>query len=101
MSRGFGFTQNYLLRIIGLEPMIFDESHCLSARDIRRRYGQGDGGSNVGGVRSLRRALFRLCEQDVIQVLGIKRPHSYRLHPDYVSENPPITLKRLPSFVGA
>jgi hypothetical protein len=44
------------------------------------------GGANVSRVRSLRRTLLRLCELGVIQMLGIKRPHSYRLHPNYCPE---------------
>ena len=38
------------------------------------------GGSQVGRVRSLRRALGRLCDLGIIQILD-RRPHRYRLHP--------------------
>jgi hypothetical protein len=82
MSRGFGFAQRWLLGCIGIEPMTFDQ---ISARAYPIGTFQGDmakaiGGSNVGGIRSLRRALSKLCDFGVIQIAG-RRPHHYRLHP--------------------
>jgi hypothetical protein len=38
------------------------------------------GGSNLGRVRSLRRALGKLVALGVIQIIG-RRPYQYRLHP--------------------
>jgi hypothetical protein len=87
MSRGPGSVQRYLVNVLGAEPMTFDEV-------LNRAYPPGSfegdmakefGGANVGRVRSLRRALFKLCEDDVVQICGIKRPHSYRLHPTFLA----------------
>jgi hypothetical protein len=83
MSRGFGRMQCWLLQCIGAEPMTF-------AQILARSYPPGSfefdmaealGGSNVAGVRSLRRALAKLCDLDIIQTLGHRR-----LHPVFVRE---------------
>ena len=86
MSRGFGILQRLLLESVGAEPMTFEE---ISARAYPAGTFNGDlakviGGSNVGGVRSLRRALGKLCDLGVIQIVG-RRPHHYRLHPFFAA----------------
>jgi hypothetical protein len=92
MSRGFGFVENYLLGVVGKEPMTFKQ-----ILDIAFPEGtfEGDmahtlGASSVGVTRPMRRALFRLCEKGVFQKLDIKAPHSYRLSPQYTREGPGV-----------
>lgn len=77
----------WLLHCIGAEPMTFED---ISTCAYRAGTFNGDlakelGGSNVGGVRSLRRALGKLCDLGVIQIVG-RRPHRYRLDPLFVRE---------------
>jgi hypothetical protein len=86
VSRGFGFTQRWLLGCIGDEPMTFKE---ILARAYPAVTYEGDmagaiGVFKVGGVRSLRRALGKLCDLGVIQIAG-RRPHHYRLSPHFAA----------------
>jgi hypothetical protein len=87
MSRGFGRLQHWLLGCIGNEPMTFEE---IIARAYPEGSFEGDmarvlGSSNVSPTRSLRRALGKLCDLGVIQIVS-RRPHYYRLHPFFVTE---------------
>src|SRR5215831_3805206 len=87
MSRGFGLLQRWLLGCIGAEPMTFEQ---ILARAYPEGSFEGDmaqvlGSSNVSPARSLRRALSKLCDLRIIQVLG-RRPHRYRLDPLFVSQ---------------
>jgi hypothetical protein len=89
MSRGFGIAQRWLLSCcIDAEPMTFEQ---ILARAFPDGTFEGDmtktiGGSNVGKVRSLRRALRKLCDDGVIQMMIGRRLHHYRLHPLFVRE---------------
>ena len=83
MSRGFGRVQYWLLGCIGNEPMTFEQ---ILARAYPEFFKGGHtditkwlGSSNCSLTRSLRRALGKLCDLDIIQVKG-KRPHRYYLH---------------------
>jgi hypothetical protein len=78
MSKGFGKMQMCLLSVVGEKPMSFDEillaiSPAFDDKRMRN--------SNFWVARSLRRALARLVELDVIQIRGGRRPHRYHLHP--------------------
>jgi|SRR6516225_5821918 hypothetical protein len=82
MSRGFGRLQYWLLGCIGNEPMTFEQ---ILAQAYPEGSFEGDmakvlGSSNVSPTRSLRRALGKLCDAGVIQIMG-RRPHRYRLDP--------------------
>ena len=59
MSRGFGVTQQWLLWCIGTEPVTFEEisDRAYPAGTFNADLAKAIGGSNVGGIRSLRRAL--------------------------------------------
>src|SRR6516165_5696255 len=85
MSRGFGFMQRYLLGVVGKEPMTFKQilDIAVPAGTFDGDMARALGTSSVSATRSLRRALFKLCQLDVLQKLDIKAPHSYRLHPDF------------------
>jgi hypothetical protein len=92
MSRGFGIMENYLLGVVGREPMTFEQILNIAFPegtfdgDMARTLGA----SQVAGPRSMRRALFRLCDNGILQKLGIKTPHSYRLSPIYLREGPDV-----------
>ena len=82
MSVGLGRIEHWPLYAIGTEPMTFEQI-------LARTYPPGSfeydvakeiSGSQVGRVRSLRRALGRLCDLGIIQILD-RRPNRYRLHP--------------------
>lgn len=81
MSRGFGIAQRWLLGCIGNEPMTFEE---ILKRAYPEFFEKADlvkwlGSSNCSPTRSLRRALGKLCDLDIIQIKG-GRPHRYYLH---------------------
>jgi hypothetical protein len=82
MSRGFGYVERWLLGCIGFEPMAFKQILDIAypVGSFENDMAKAIVGSNVGGVRSLRRALGKLCDLGVIQIAG-RRPHHYRLHP--------------------
>jgi len=104
MSEGLGRIERWLLWIIGTAPMSFDEI-------LARTYPPGSfeydaakeiGGSQVGRVRSLRRALGRLCDLGIIQIFD-RRPHRYRLHPFFTryEHNPHTSSDCAATFSGA
>ena len=82
MSRGFGYVERWLLECIGAEPMAFEQilDAAYPVGSFENDMAKTIGGSNVSGVRSLRRALGKLCDLGVIRIIG-RRPHRYRLHP--------------------
>jgi hypothetical protein len=43
------------------------------------------GGSQIGRVRSLRRALQKLCDAEIVQIVGLHQPHKYRKHSHFVA----------------
>jgi hypothetical protein len=82
MSGGFGLLQRWLLEFIGLEPVSFEQI-------LAQAYPKGslEGGmakvlesSNISPTRSLYRALRKLVDLGVIQIVG-RHPYHYRLHP--------------------
>jgi hypothetical protein len=85
MSRGFGKIEMWLLGCIGTEPMTFKQIFAIAypVGTYEGDLAAAIGGSNVGGIRSLRRALGRLVDQGVIQGMG-RRPLHYRLAPVFV-----------------
>jgi len=87
MSRGLGFTQRWLLWCIGTEPVTFEEisDRAYPAGTFNADLAKAIGGSNVGGIRSLRRALGKLCDLGVIQIVS-RRPHRYCLHPFFARQ---------------
>ena len=86
--------ERYVLDVVGREAMTFKQ-----ILDIAFPEGTFDGdmarilgASNVSRPRSLRRALFRLCEKGVLKKIGIKTPYSYQLMPFFheAEFNPPL-----------
>lgn len=83
MSRGFGCAQRWLLERIGAVPMTFEQiitaaySPEYFKDDVVAKWVRSP---NFGPTSSLRRALGKLCDLGVIQIVG-RRPHHYRLHP--------------------
>ena len=83
MSRGFGIVERYVLGVlVGREAMTFKQ-----IVDIAFPEGTFDGdmartlgASNVSRPRSLRRALFRLCEKGVLKKIGIKNAVQLSTH---------------------
>jgi len=74
MSRGPGHTQRYLLSIIGnaSAPMTFADifARVFPEDSHEAIFASMLGGSNVGAVRSLRRALKKLCDDGAVLALG-------------------------------
>jgi hypothetical protein len=74
--------ERWLLEVIGTEPMTFEQI----LRVFYREHLDDDviaelmRSSRFSFTRSLRRALGRLCDLNIIRVIG-RRPHRYRLHP--------------------
>jgi hypothetical protein len=84
--------QRYLFGVIGQsdKPMTFAE---IAARAFPEGSFEADmakvlGGSNVARVRSLRRALRKLCNEGVLLIIGEggrHEPHRYCLDPIFVA----------------
>jgi hypothetical protein len=79
MSKGFGKMQMCLLSVVGVKPMSFEQIFTAIAPDIPNASGIARN-SNFSVTRSLRRALGRLVDLDIIQIRG-RRPHRYNLNP--------------------
>jgi hypothetical protein len=88
MSRGHGYIQDYLMKIIlhSPDPLTFAEIMAIAfpegsyESDVAKIIGE----SNVGSVRSLRRALKRLCDDGSIMMIGKGGrgdPHRYWVDP--------------------
>jgi hypothetical protein len=82
MSQSFGLSQRWLLEFIGLEPVSLKQ---ILAQAYPKGSLEGDmakvlESSNISPTRSLHRALRKLVELGVIQIIG-RHPHHYRLHP--------------------
>src|SRR5262245_2209815 len=88
MSRGFGKMENYLLGLIGREPMTFKQILDIACPEgtFDGDMARALGASSVGITRSRRRALFRLCEKGVLKKRGIKTPYGYQLSPGYLPQ---------------
>jgi hypothetical protein len=92
MSRGPGYMQQYLLGVIGQsdKPMTFAE---IAARAFPEGSFEADmtkvlGASNVARVRSLRRALRKLCDGNVLLAVGQggrHDPHRYCFDPLFMA----------------
>jgi hypothetical protein len=87
MSQGFGIIQRWLLGCIGAKPMTFEQILAIAFPEgsYESDMAKALGGTNVGRVRSLRRALRKLCDVGIIQITG-RRPAHYRLHPQFVEQ---------------
>jgi hypothetical protein len=74
VSRGRGRIQSYLADLIlaAPEPMTFAEILAVAYPEGSHEFDIAKvvGGSNIGRVRSLRRALQRLCQDGTIVVTG-------------------------------
>jgi hypothetical protein len=89
MSRGPGKIQNYLTGLLlnySPDPMTFAEIMAIAYPEgsFESDMAKALGGSRVGRVRSLRRALRRLCDTGDVLVLGEgsrSDPHRYWLDP--------------------
>jgi hypothetical protein len=88
MSRGHGVIQRYLMDLIlqSPDPMTFAQIMAIAfpAGSYEIDIAKICGGSNVGRVRSLRRALKRLCDERSIMIIGKGGrgdPHRYWLNP--------------------
>lgn len=92
MARGPGYMQRYLLRVIGQsdKPMTFAD---LAARAFPENSFEADmtkalSASNVARVRSLRRALCKLCDNDFLLSIGKggrRDPRRYCLDPMFAA----------------
>ena len=95
MSRGHGRIQDYLTNLIDISPAPLTFNQILAIAYPPGSY-ESDlakicGGSNVGKVRSLRRALKRLCDDGTIMEVGMGGrgdPHRYVLNPLHNSDGP-------------
>ncbi len=88
MSRGPGKIQNYLMDLLSVspDPMTFAEIMTIAYPEgsFESDMAKALGGSRVGRVRSLRRALRRLCDTGDVMMLGEGRQrdlHRYWLNP--------------------
>jgi hypothetical protein len=88
MSRGAGRIQNYLLDLLleARDPMTFAEIMAIAYPEgsFESDMAKVLGGSAVGRVRSLRRALRRLCATGEVMMRGEgsrRDPHRYWLNP--------------------
>ena len=89
MSRGTGEIQNYLLDLLveyAPAPMTFAEIMAIAYPEgsFESDMAKIIGGSKVGRIRSLRRALRRLCDTGDVMMLGEggrRDPHRYWLNP--------------------
>jgi hypothetical protein len=84
MTQGFGPLQFWLLGFIGNEPVTFEQilSHAYPEMfaDDKADIKHWLVSSRFSLTRSLRRALARLVDLDIIQIKGARRPHRYCLH---------------------
>jgi hypothetical protein len=92
MSRGHGVVQDYLMKLIlqSPDPMTFAQIMTIAFPDgsFESDMAMARGGSKVGRVRSLRRALRRLCQDGVIMMIGDGGrgdPYRYWLNPMMVA----------------
>src|SRR5262245_30563645 len=92
MSRGHGALQNYLMEMIlhSPDPMTFAQIMAIAfpAGSFESDMAKIVGGSKVGGVRLLRRALRRLCDDGSIMMIGEGGrgdPHRYWVDPMMVA----------------
>jgi hypothetical protein len=88
MSRGHGATQRYLMELIcaSPDPLTFAQIMAIAfpAGSYERDIAKICGGSNVGQIRSMRRALRRLCDDSSIMIIGQGGrgdPYRYWLNP--------------------
>jgi hypothetical protein len=88
MSRGHGALQDYLMKMIlhSPDPMTFAEIMAIAFPEgsYESDMAKTIGGSNVGAIRSLRRALRRLCDDSSIMMIGEggrSDPHRYWVNP--------------------
>jgi hypothetical protein len=88
MSRGPGCIQRYVFVLLRdtKKPMTFAEilACAYPAGTFNGDMAKALGGSNVGGVRSLRRALHKMVKDGVVVELGKggrECPHHYYFHP--------------------
>jgi hypothetical protein len=74
MSRGHGCIQDYLMKMIlhSSNPLTFAEIMAIAFPEGSYEADMAKicGGSNVGAIRSLRRALRRLCDDGSIMMIG-------------------------------
>jgi hypothetical protein len=92
MSRGPGYIQKYLTEMIfsSPNPLTFAEIMAITypPDSLENDLAKTLGGANVGAVRSLRRALKRLCDDGTIMPIGAggrSDPHRYWLNPMMVA----------------
>jgi hypothetical protein len=84
MSRGPGYIQRNIFRLLmqTKKPMTFAEilAHAYPPGSFESDMAKALGGSNVGGVRSLRRALHKMVKDGTLTALrkgGRAAPHRY------------------------
>ena len=88
MSRGHGCIQDYLMKMIlrSPDPLTFAQIMAIAFPEGSYESDMAKiiGGSNVGSIRSLRRALKRLCDDGSIMIIGKggrSDPHRYWVDP--------------------
>ena len=88
MSRGHGALQDYLMKMIlhSPDPLTFAQIMAIAFPEGTYESDMAKiiGGSRVGAIRSLRRALRRLCDDGSIMIIGNggrSDPHRYWLDP--------------------
>ena len=88
MSTGHGVAQRYLMKMIvrSSDPMTFAQIMAIAYPEgsFESDMAKIIGGSRVGGIRSLRQALKRLCDEGWIMIIGKGGrgdPHRYWVDP--------------------